>query len=229
MTESGSTRRLRSHRVALAAAGTGAAIIAAATVMATTQTIAGFADSVWAGAGFSAGSFGIESSLNQGGPYENHSGSPLTLNFGTPITLAPGEVSYAGLYIRRAPGVDDYADVTVSGPTGESESSTALWNDHLTFVAKFAPVAGTGADCDAEINENPYWEPLYNSSAFGNPVPEPGGTFTLGESVPGLPAGEPYMVCFEFTLDEDVVTEAPEANGESVHPTWTFTAESRQP
>lgn len=230
MTEPGLLRRLRSRRVALAAGGGGAAVMAAATVMAPTETIASFADNMWAGARFNVGSFGIESSLiDEDHDYANNSESPLVLNFDVPITLTPGEVSYSGFYIRRTPGIDDYADVTVSGPTGESESSTALWNDHLTFVAKFAPVAGTGTDCDDDIHENPAWEPLYNRGTFDNPQPVPNAIFTLGEGWTGFRDGEPYMVCFEFTLDEDVVTEAPDVNGESVNPTWTFTAESQTP
>lgn len=230
MTEPGFLRRLRSRRAALTTVGAGAALIAAATVLAPTETIASFADNVWAGAQFNAGSFGIESSLTQDGSYENHSDSPLTLNFGTPITLAPGEVSHAGFYIKRTSGTEDYADVTVSGPAGESDSSTALWGEHLTFVAKVAPAPSSDTACDADIhNENSDWVPLYNSTTFAAAQPVQGASFRLGEGSTEFTEGEPYMVCFEFSLSADVVTEAPETNGHSVSPMWTFTAESRTP
>lgn len=228
MTEPGTLRRLRSRRIALAAAGIGAAVIAAGTVVAPTETIAAFTDNVWASAGFGAGSFGVESSSAWDGDYKNHSESPLVLNFDTPITLTPGEVAYAGFYIKRTSGTDDYADVTVSGPVSEPDIEKALWSSHLTFLAKAAPAPSADTVCDANIHDvSSEWEPLYNSGSFASPQqPAPDAGFRLGEGSTEFTDGEPYMVCFEFTLDPNVVTAAPEANGESVNPTWTFTAES---
>lgn len=126
MTESGFPRRLRSRRVALAAAGTGAAVIAAATVALPTETVASFADNVWAGAGFSAGSFEIESSETYDGDYSSHGansplvleGSPdiFTVSYSTPITLTPGGVSYAPVYLRTSPETANPATVTLEPP-----------------------------------------------------------------------------------------------------------------
>lgn len=231
MTEPGSTRRLRSRRVALTAAGTGAAVVAAVAIWVPTDTIASFADNVWAGAGFGTGTFGIESSLEQTGTYANHSeGEPLVLNFGTPISLMPGETTYEAVYLRRSERdpTDDYAVVSVSGPTGAEQSWDSLWDDHITFAAAVTP-AVTTASCDGDSidSDDPNWIDLYESGTLAGPARVDGATFTLGEPVlPQLPAGEPYMVCFEFALSEDVDSGA---NGQSVYPVWTFTAESQEP
>lgn len=226
MTESGAFRRVRSRRVAVATAGTGAALIIATAVLVPTETIAAFADNVFAGAGFSTGTFGIESSLNKNDGYTNHSDSPLSLTVDTPISLAPGDVAYSGLFIRRSSDTNELARVTVSNPVDAGGSSTELWNEHLTFVAKAAGAVGT-TQCDNSMNENlDHWDFLFDSGTFAAPERVNDASFTLGQSISGFPAGEPYIVCFEFTLDPDVVTAAPEANGQSVNPTWTFTAES---
>lgn len=229
MRKTGTKLQPRPRRVLIILTG----ILAVAVTLATisrSETVAAFTDNVWAGAGFSTGSFGIESSLtNVPEDFDSHSDSPLVLNFDTPITLTPGQTSYAGFYVRRTPGTTEYADVTVSGPTGAGIPPAILWSSYLTFVAKVSPVATTGTTCSADMNQNPAWQPLYNAGTLAIPQPANDAKFTLGESSAEFQAGEPYMVCFEFALNANVVSDAPQANGESVHPTWTFTAKPRQP
>lgn len=230
MTEPGSTRRLRSRRVALTAAGTGAAVVAAVAIWVPTDTIASFADNVWAGAGFGTGTFGIESSLERTGTYANHSeGEPLVFNFGTPISLMPGETTYEAVYLRRTEGepTDDYAVVSVTGPVGAEQSWDSLWDEHITFRAKAAPAAGTtSCNSGSMSGNNPFWTELYRSGTLDSPAVQD-STFTIGPQIDRYPSftGDPHIVCFEFTLSEDVDSDS---NGRSVYPVWTFTAESQQ-
>lgn len=231
MTENGFLRRLKSRRVALVAAGAGAAVIVAATVAVPTGTVASFVDEVWAGEGFSAGTFsGIESSQSRTGTYVKTSESgPLQLT--TPISLVPGETAYAAVYLQRTDRepTDPHAVVSISGPTGADESWDSLWNTHITFRAKAAPATGT-TSCDRSSSE--YWTELYESSKLATPqrsVDAEGNdtTFTLGQLFEGSSfyTGDPYIVCFGFTLSENADSGS---NGKSVYPVWTFTAESQE-
>lgn len=232
MTEPGSSHRLRSRRVALTAAGTGAAVVAAMAIWGPTDTLASFGDDVWAGSWFGTGTFGIESSLEQNGAYANHSeAEPLVLNFGTAISLMPGETAYEALYLRRTERepTADHAVVSVSGPSGAEQSWDALWDEHITFRARVAPATGTTSCNSSSMNSNnPFWTDLYTSGTLAAPARVEDATFTIGPRIDGFPGftGDPYIVCFEFSLSGNVDSGS---NGQSVYPVWTFTAESQQP
>lgn len=234
-------RRMRSRRVALASAGLGAALVAAPITQGSTETIAAFTDSVFASAGFSAGKFGVQTSLtNIDSDYSDHSGNPLVLHeegedgftFTPPIAVSPGGISYAGFYIRRTPETEDLADVTISLPARDDNSSETLWNNYLTYSVHYAPAAEAGEARCSHIDSAPGpsgWQDLVASRSFGNSTPLSNGTFTLGELATESADGDPLIVCFRFALDSSIVTGSPSANGQSVYPTWTFTSESRQP
>lgn len=233
MTQPSTSNRLRSHRIKLAAAGMGLTLVASAVVATPTETIAAFTDNVWAGSWFiGTSTFGIESSLKYGEDYTSHPDDSSALEFGPSISLLPGQTEYAGLFIKRAPNTNDHALVHVSGPTQGTGTSNLLWESpHLSFLAKYAPAATTGAEnasdrCGPDIHTNPAFEDLYTSGTFPSPNPDTNASFTLGEPVGGLPNGEPYIVCFEFTLDDDVVTGPAAVNGQTIRPIWSFNAES---
>lgn len=232
-------RRFRSRRVAVAAAGVSAVVVATAVIATPTETIAAFTDDVWAGAGFSASKFGVEISLiNSDEEYGDHpEGDPLILKeeatgggftFDPPVKLIPGEVTYAGFYIRRTPGTEDHAKITMSPPSQGTGTSATLWSGYLTYSAHYAPLAGAGTTkCEnMDLTPRPQgWRDLHATTTFAN-APGFNPTFTVGEGITTADDGDPLLVCFRFELDSGIVTLAPSANGESVYPTWTFTADS---
>lgn len=230
MNNAADLQRSRNRKIALTVVG---AVTLAVTIAAASanETVAGFTDRLWTESTFSSGNFGIESSLTYEGGYSSHPDEASALEFGPSISLTPGETSYAGFYIKRTSGTDDYAQVRVTDISKGSGTSDLLWeNDHLRFVAKYAPAAMAAPEprCGPVMHEdvNHVWQFLYTSTTFHGAPSEPNATFTLGEPVDGVTAGEPYIVCFEFTLDAAVATNTPQANGQSVKPVWNFTAES---
>ena len=209
--------RSRTRRAFLASAGVGAVAVAAV-VAGPTETVAGFTDSIFAGGGLSASSFGIQSSaVFDDSGFDDHSDPPVAM-VTTPVTVAPGGTSYAPVYLRTTTGTGLAATVSMSQPAPGSSNST-LWNTYIQYRAK-AIAADSGTTCNAAL-----------LNAGGGTHIVNAGT-TLAATPPSLPSfdlqakgGDKVMVCFEFTLLSDVVTGAPSANGQSVTPTWTFTAE----
>lgn len=219
MTAPGAYRRKGARRALLATAGVGAVVVAT-TVAAPTETIAAFRDDVFAGAGFSAGAFGIQSSaVFDDSGFGDHVENPVAM-VTTPVTLAPGGTSYAHVYLRTIPNSEFDATVSLAKPKNESAGGEALWDTHIMYRA-IAVSADSSTTCNRDLLAGPGGTPIVNPAS------------TLGGTPSGLPAfrlpalGGKTMACFEFTLDPSVVTEAPEANGRSVTPTWTFTAESQ--
>lgn len=203
-----------------------------------TETVASFADDVWAKtAELTASQFRIQSSLAVSGPYTDHTaGSPLdlpgstspgTVTFATPIALTPGATSYAPVYLRTSPGTAKNATVSTSTAAKRSgvTSNDALWGStsapvtagFVTYAARVVPTT-TSSTCNATVWSSSQGTELYaGSSALS--AAAPAATFTLTAG-----AASTQMVCFRFTLASNVATMAPAGtNGASVHPVWTFT------
>lgn len=238
MTMTGRFHRLTSRRLALAAAGVGAAVVATVSVLGPTETVASFADDVWARTtGFTASQFRIQSSLTASGTYADNtavnplelpgSTTPGTVAFSTPIALAPGATSYAPVYLRTSPGTAKNAVVSISTAAKRSgvTSNDALWGTtvapitpgFITYAARAVPTT-TSSTCNATVWSSSQGTELYaGSSALS--AAAPAATFTLASA-----AGSTHMVCFRFTLASNVATAAPAGtNGASVYPVWTFT------
>lgn len=228
MTDTGPLRRLRSRRVALVAAVAGAAGVAAATFSAPMETVATFADDVWAGAGLTAGGFGIQSAEQFNGTYSQTSpehpflftgsSAPGTVEFTTPIALQPNAVSYARVFLRTTPGTTKNASVTLKPPTmrgGAESNDPELWNQYVTYGAR-AVLSNGATHCDDVFSRNegallyPNGTKLSSTSNAASTIPLAGA------------AGDQFMVCFRFTLDSGVVAGSPSSNGKSVNPMWEF-------
>lgn len=201
----------------MASAGAVAVVVVAA-VAAPTETVAGFTDSIFAGGGLSASSFGVQSSaVFDDSGFDDHVDDPVAM-VTTPVTVAPGGTSYAAVYLRTNPGTDQAARVSMSQPEIGSSNSD-LWNTYIEYHAK-AVAADSGTTCDTALFDAGVGTQIVNSGTTLAGTPPSLPTFDLGAN-----GGVKVMVCFEFALLSSVVTGAPSANGQSVNPTWTFTAE----
>lgn len=203
-----------------------------------TETVATFADDVWAKTSdLTASQFGIQSSLAVSGPYGDHTaGSPLdlpgstdpgTVAFATPIALTPGATSYAPVYLRTSPGTAKNATVSISAAAKRPgvTSNDALWGStsapvtagFVTYSARVVPTT-TSSTCNATVWSSSQGTQLYaDNSALS--ATAPAATFTLTSAPRST-----QMVCFRFTLAPNVASVAPAGtNGASVYPLWTFT------
>lgn len=235
--------RLRIRRVALAAGGVGAALVAVFSAIGPTETTASFADDVWSKAGFTAAtssSFKLQSSLTAERNYsDNGAGSPLELpggptgvTFSTPISLTPGATSFAPVYLRTSQASAKGATVGISTAAKRSgvTSNSDLWGTtttagYITYAARAVPVPipSSPPTCGSSVFSPPSGTWLFGagtnnaSNVALSTAATPAQTFTLNSA-----GSSTYMVCFRFTLASGV-TATPAANGASVYPVWTFT------
>lgn len=239
MTGSGKVRRLR-LKGAITAVGVGAAAIAIGTLAAPTETLASFADNVWAGGQFSTGKFGLQTSLTANGPFSDGpkdlmgSTTPGTVSFSTPIALAPGATSYAPVYLRTSEGTTTNATVGISTAAQRPgmTSNSALWGTtspiapgFITYAARAVPVPNhtSPPQCGSGVFSTPT-----STWLFGNGTNNPSNVAlstasTATQTFPlSAAATSTYMVCFRFALASSV-TGTTSANGASVYPVWTFT------
>lgn len=198
------------------------------------ETVASFADGVWAKGGFSAATFDVQSSLTAGGTFSDHeAANPLELRggatavFSTPISLTPGSTSYAPVYLRTSPSTTKWATVVMSAAAKKSvgTSNAALWGSAgtpftpglITYAARAVPTTSS-ENCDASVwGASPLGiELVAPNSALSSPPTA--STFTLAPA-----AGSTQMVCFRFTLASNVTSAPAGTNGASIYPVWTFT------
>lgn len=237
MTATKPLRRFASRRVALAAAGVGAVVVAAATIATPTETVAAFADNVWAGAGFTAGGFSIRSAESFNGTYQQKSvtnpqiltgsANPGTIPFTTPINLAPGTASYAAVFLQTTPGTTKNATVSVQAPFKRSSQDPPvtpdpqyptdenLWNTHLTFGAR-AMLASSSSTCNESVFTSQQGVLLFSNGTKFTASAASANSFTLAAA-----AGNQFMVCFRFHLATSV-TSSTNSNGKSIYPVWIF-------
>lgn len=211
--------RSRTRRAFLASAGVGAVAVGAV-VAGPTETVAGFTDSIFAGGRLSASSFGIQSSaVFDDSGFDDHTDAPVAM-VPTPVAVAPGGTSYAPVYLRTTPGSSLAATVSMS-QLGQGAFHAALWNTYIQYRA-MAVTAQSGTTCNAALFTAGGGTQIVNAGTTLAGTPSSLPTFDLDAN-----GSEKVLVCFEFHLLPGVVTGAPSANGQSVTPTWTFTAESQ--
>ncbi|MDV6298804.1 hypothetical protein R3P82_06715 [Dietzia maris] len=231
MTGTGNLRRVRA-KGAIAAIGLGTAVIAATTLAAPSETLASFADNVFAGGQFLTGRFGLQTSLTAEGPFSDGptnlpgSTNPGTVAFSTPIALTPGATSYAPVYLRTTSNTTSSARVGISTPA-KGTSNTALWGTPpsspglITYAARAVPTM-ISSTCNAAVWTGSQGDQLYppNSPFYASTA----STFILDAA-----AETTYMVCFRFTLASNVTSAPAGTNGASVYPVWTFNGISPTP
>lgn len=223
---------LRSRRGVVAVTAVAAAVIAVVSA-GPTETLAEFADDVWAattGAGLSAAKFGIEGSLDNS-EFGDHpaigsaaelqaSSDPDTVAFASPISLFPGKTTYSRLYLRTT-AASSAATVSMSAAQKQASptSDTALWDTYVTYGVRAVPTT-TSETCDASVFSQSKGSVMY-PVASKLTLAAPATTFNLSTN-----GGSTTMLCFAFSLDTNVSAGAPSSNGESVYPYWTFTGQS---
>lgn len=223
VSSSGSPSRPRARRAAVAAAG-GLGLVLALAGVSQTETVAAFADSVWAGGTFNVAEVvDLESSPELNGTFADHDSENALELFSTPLSLVPGQTKYAHFYIRTS-GLSTAATVSMSSATNAPAASApeiALWATYIKYGA-LAVDANADPDCGTAFSANPQGTVLVQSgSGLGS---APSATFDL------LATGENTIrVCFEFSLLGSAVTASPSVNGASIEPTWTFTGEALTP
>lgn len=245
MKPTGAQRTSRSRRVMLAAAAFGATAVAALSAVGPTETMAAVTGNLWAGSnqGLRAAGFQIESSLTPNGPWTDHtlhgplalagSTNPGTIAFTTPIVVAPGQTTYARVYLRTSVDSEQSASVSVTAaqklddvPGSGVTSDDALWNSHITYAARatsddnpFSPKS-----CNATRFTSLSDPRLFGKGILGSDTNVPLTSTPSGQTFTLAPRGESiYMVCYRFHLSSDVTMQSPTSNGKSVHPYWVFT------
>lgn len=239
MTSTGTPRRPWSRRIAVSLAVVAAGAIAL-TSTTTSDTLASFADDVWAKStgAFTAARFDIEGSVNNA-DFSDHvdisgaselrgSPNPATVTFATPIVVRPGETAYAPLYLRTKSTSVAASRVSVSAAQKQPSpaSDQRLWDTYFTYGARVVP-ADAPTTCNATVFSESRGTALYPQPSSMN-APAPTATFTLGAN-----GSSTVMVCFAFSLNASVANAAtatppgyPDGNGKLIYPYWTFTGES---
>ena len=183
-------------------------------------TLAVWNDSEFATGTFTAGSFNLEGSTagDVDANYSDHNvddgDTAATLAFDLPADvvddMSPGDVVYAGFWVRLAAGTTTGADLVAAGTT--ADPAVYSNSDHLGYaIYALAP----GATCDA-------------TTAVGTPIAS-GATLDAQTGVTTVPllegasaavAGTAVQLCFavtaDATLEQGLVTSA----------TWEFAATS---
>lgn len=216
MTTSRHTDRSRRRRATLVAAGALGAVIAL-TMTSRSDTVASFTDSVTSGGAFNVDqTVDLEGSTTPDGGFSSHESVENALEFAPSITLLPGETTYSPLFLRTS-ALSSSALVTMGRAENAPTATNDLWSTYLTYGARAVPLPDnpTSVTCDGSTFDRVGAVDLVpRGSDLGH---EPAGDFTLEAR-----AGSTTMVCFEFSLDSDVIAE-PSLNGSTVSPVWTFT------
>lgn len=181
----------------------------------TAVTLAAWNDSEFARGTFTAGTFNLQGSAagNVDANYSDHnsSGTAATLAFSVPVNnMAPGDIVYAGYWVRLAAGTTTGATLTADGTTADAAATSN--SGHLSYaVYQLAP----GATCNA-------------TTATGTPIAtgatldvQTGATpVALTQGANASTAGTAVQLCIRVTADTSLqpslVTNA----------TWKFTAVS---
>lgn len=215
-----STSQPPPRRAALAAAG-GLGLVLALAGVSQTETVAAFADSVWAGGTFNVAEIvDLESSRELAQEFADHDSENALEMFSTPLSLVPGQTEYAHFYIRTT---DNSAAATVSMSSANNAPSSgtpgsALWATYIKYGARAVDASADPA-CSAVFGANPLGTVLVPSEAgLGTTPTVPFDLPAVGENT--------IKVCFEFSLLNSAVTANPSVNGATVEPTWTFTGEA---
>lgn len=176
-------------------------------------TLAAWTDTESARATFTASTFGVVGSANNGATYtENPAATPAALTFAvTPTAMSPGTTTYAKFLVRTTDATNVGGTATLSAPTTTTTSATSLAG-FLTYGVRVIPAAQT---CD--------------STSFGGSssvvVPN-GSALTVAGSgtVPLAAAGaSPVAYCFAVTLPAGTSNAA---QGTNTTATWTVTGTS---
>ena len=212
-------------------------------------TLAAWSDNVWVDASFDTVSepFALESSSTPNGGFDQHDSisSPRelpgngtsTVEFTTPLSLAPGVPEYAAIYMRSSSetkipmtvtvGKAEKLDFEVAGLT----SNAKLWGDPITngLVTYGARVdvkrsTSSPSSCDSSLFGGivlPPATPMFGESGsllstadkYVRMESEPADAdFTLGPN-------QTAMVCFRFLLDSGADSSV---DGASIYPYWAF-------
>lgn len=198
----------------------------------TKDTVASFADDVFAGGSLGASegvqivsstdnaNFTDQSTTNP--QILSGSSNPGTVAFTTPIKLAPGGKSYAPLYLRTREGTFQATtkmDRAVQrSPSTSFPTDSNLWNTYVRYQARAMPTS-TNSQCNAAVFANNLGVPLVAADTSISAT-VPNTSFVLPAGQNGAP-GASWLVCFEFTLASGV-TASPSSNGKSVFPYWIF-------
>lgn len=176
-------------------------------------TLAAWTDTETARATFTASTFGIVGSVNNGATYtENPSTAPAALSFTvTPTAMSPGTTTYAKFLVRTTDATNVTGNATLSAPTTTTSTATSLAG-FLTYGVRVIPAAQT---CD--------------STSFGgstNVIVPNGSVLTVaGSGSTALAAGgaTPVAYCFAVTLPGGTSNAA---QGMNTTATWTVTGTS---
>ncbi|MEJ6488169.1 SipW-dependent-type signal peptide-containing protein [Leucobacter sp. USCH14] len=176
-------------------------------------TLAAWTDTETARARFSASTFGIVGSANNGASYaENSAAAPAALSFSvTPTAMSPGTVTYAKFLVRTTDATNVTGTATLSAPSTTTTSSTSLAG-FLTYGVRVIPAAQT---CDAT-----------SFGASTSIVVPSGSALTVpgAGSVPLAAGGaSPVAYCFAVTLPAGTSNAA---QGMNTTATWTVTGTS---
>ncbi len=177
-------------------------------------TLATWNSSQYATGSFTAGSQSLESSVDGGTTWADHSASnAATLSFtDAAADLSSGDTTYASYALRLGAGTTDDATVTVSNPvasTGEGDSVAGL---------TYTLVQTTGTTCDADaVAGGTALVPSGTSISTGlTTLP----TFGLTKPATADTAGTAVNLCLAVTAGTGFV------QGQTGSATWQFTAVS---
>ncbi|WP_241490271.1 SipW-dependent-type signal peptide-containing protein [Leucobacter chromiiresistens] len=176
-------------------------------------TLAAWTDTETARATFTASTFGIVGSANNGATYtDNTAAAPAALSFSvTPTAMSPGTVTYAKFLVRTTDATNVTGTAALSAATTTTSSATSLAG-FLTYGVRVIPSAQA---CDA------------TSFAASTSIVVPNGSAltVAGSSTTALAAGgaSPVAYCFAVTLPAGTSNAA---QGTNTTATWTVTGAS---
>lgn len=211
--------RPRPPRGAIAAAG-GLGLVLALAGVSQTETVAAFADSVWAGGTFNVTeTVDLESSRERTQNYADHDNENALEVFSAPLSLFPGQTKYAHFYIRTT-NSSAAATVLMSHADNAPTPGTAASSLWATYIKYGARAVGASADpaCSAAFGSNSGTVLVPSGAGLGATPTLPFDLQAAGEST--------IKVCFEFTLLNSAISANPSVNGAKVEPIWAFTGEA---